>query len=181
MVGITAEAPVYKEPGKLYSHAIHVLDRTTDSHREAGLVRVPPHKTHTVASEATLACSGDFGKDHPFTQSSSSTPGSVVRREKCTPGSTVASPRPCPSVVYQRLERRLGHTVRGVHCKRRVFRYRSRLHIIFHGIKGSHSGPQELRASLQASDCVCYEIRLFVSPPLEDSVLVPHPGIIPRA
>ena len=72
----------------------------------------------------------------------------------------------------------------------------SRLHIIFFGAKGSVSGPQEFRASLQGPDCSDsngqhnrvflhqqrrgYEIRLSLCPPLETSILVPSQGNSPE-
>ena len=49
------KVPVSQESGQLLSPAVHALDRATDSHRKASLVRSPPHETHTVASEMTLA------------------------------------------------------------------------------------------------------------------------------
>ena len=55
MVDIATKTLVYLEPGKLYSQAVHVVDRPTDTHRKVGLVGSPSHDTHTVASEATLA------------------------------------------------------------------------------------------------------------------------------
>ena len=60
------------------SQTVHVPDRPSDSHKKTGLVRSPSHETHTVASEETLAHSGDFGKDGPSTQISPSTSELVV-------------------------------------------------------------------------------------------------------
>ena len=161
-------------------------------HRETGLVS----EAHTVAPETTLARPGGFGKDYPNTQISPPTSRLVVRRETCIPGSAIPSPRPRSTNVYRRLKRRLGRTLRGLHCKRHVVRHRKSPPCQFPGVKSSISGPQELRASLQGPDCVgsngqhnCsilhqqrgrYEIRLSVCPPLEASVLVPPQGNSPE-
>ena len=109
--------------------------------------------------------------------------------EKRTQRSTVAFPRPRSTNVYRRLKRRLGRTLRGLYCKRHLIRDRKSPPYQFSRVKGSFSGPQELRASLQGPDCVSgngqhncgilyqqgeqYKIRLSVCPPLEASVLVP--------
>ena len=154
MASSPAKAAVCQEQGKLHRLVIHVPDRITYSHRKTGLVRSPSHETHTVAPEATLAHPGDFGKNHPDTQISPPTSRLVVRREKCTSGSTVASPRPCSTTVYRCLTRRLGHALRGLHCKRHMVRHRNSRPYQFSRVKGSVSGPQELRASLRGPDCV---------------------------
>ena len=51
---------------KLHRPTIHVSNRLTYSHREAGLVRSTSHETHTVGPEETLARSGDFGKSYSY-------------------------------------------------------------------------------------------------------------------
>ena len=119
--------------------------------------------------ETTLACSRDSGKDHSL--------------------------KSCPSVVYRRIKRRLGRTLRGLYCKRQAVRHRKSPLYQFPAAKGSFLGPQEFQASLRASDCIGsngqhdwlpistkrYEIRLSLCPPLEASVLLPSQGIVLRA
>ena len=126
----------------------------------------------------------------PYSPLSPSTPGLLVRREQCTQGSALAPPSTCSIDIFRRLKRRLGHTLRGIHDKRRLVRTRKSSPHQFLGVQGSSSGPQEFRASLQGTDCSdsngqhnCsllhqqggrYEIR-FSLPYFGDSC----PGVIP--
>ena len=141
------------EQGQLHSQTIYVLDRSTYGHREIGLVRSSSHEAHTVASEATLESAGGVGKDHPITQVSPPTPGLVARRNQCSPGAAVASTRTCPSTVYRLLKWRLGRTLRGLYCKRRLVRARRSSLYKFSGVESSLPGTQEIRASLQEPAC----------------------------
>ena len=152
------------------------------------MVGSTPCEAHPVALEATLACTRGFGKGHSCSSVTSPPPRLVVGQRQCTTGPTFAPPSTCGSAVYRRLKRRLGRTLRGLHCKRRLVTPRKSPPHKFLGIKSSPSGPQEFQASLQGPDCSCsnrqhncsllhkqtgrYEIRLSLCPPLETSVLV---------
>ena len=152
------EVKIHQAPEKLHSQTIHVFDRTSYSNRETGVVGSSAHETHSMALEATLAWP------------------------------TSAPPSTFSSAVYRCLKRRLGHTLKGLHCKRRLVSFQKSPPHILSGVKGSTSGPKEFRASLQGPDCSysegqhdCslihkqtgrYEIRLSLCPPLETSVLV---------
>ena len=141
-----------------------------------------------MASEATLACPREPGKDYSNPSLSPSPSRLVVRRRPCPQGSTFTPSSTCSAIVYRRLKRRLGHTLRGLHCKRRVVRTRKPpTHQLF-GVESSPAGSQEFRASLQESNCSdsngqrnCgflhqqggrYEIRLSLCPPLETCFMV---------
>ena len=174
--------------GQLHRPTTHVLDRPSHSNRKASLVRSSAHEAHTVASEVTLACSGDLGEVHSDTNLPSPPSGLVVRREKRTPGSALAPSKSCSAGVYRRLKRRLECTLMGRHCKRRVVRLRKSPPHQLSGVKSSVPGPQEFQAFLQGPECSDsnrqhnysllhqqggrYEIRLSLCPPVETSVLV---------
>ena len=175
---------------------VHVTDRSPHSDGEASLVRSPSHEAHSVALEATLACSGGSGKGHSGSSFSSSSPRLVVEREQCTSGPAFAPSASCSANVYRRLKQRLGRSLRGFHGKRRLVRPRKSPPHKFFGVKSSVSGPHEFRASVQGPDCSdsngqhdCgflqqqggrYEIRLSLCPPMETSVLVPSQGNSPE-
>ena len=147
-----------------------------------------------MALEATLACPLSFGKDHSDSSVTSPPLRLVVGRKQCTEGPTLAPPPPSTrsSAVYRRLKRRLGRTLRGLHCKRHLVIPRKSPPHKFLGVKSSLSGPQEFQASLQGPDYPCsnrqhncsllhkqtgrYEIRLSLCPPLATSVLVSPAG-----
>ena len=153
MASSATKAKCYQEQKQLDSQTIHVFDRSADGYGKTGLVRSPPYEPLTMTSEATLAHSGSLGKDYSGPNSSPSTPKLVVRREERTPGSTVASTIPRPANFYRHLKRRLGCTLKGLHCKRRLVKYRKPSPHQFSGVKSSLSGDQEFRASLQGPNC----------------------------
>ena len=119
----------------------------------------------------------------------------MVEREQCSLRSTLPSSATRSASVYRYFKRRLGRSLSGLHCKRRLVRTRTLPPHKFWGAKASVSGPQEFRASLQGPDCSgcngqhnCgflhqqggrYEIRLSLCPPMEISVLVPSQGNSP--
>ena len=197
MVDPPTKVTVDQEQGQLHSRTIHVLDRSTHSHRETSLGRSPSHEAHTVAPKVTPAGTGGFGKSYPVTQFPPPALRLVVRRKKYPPGTSVASPRPCPSTVYRCLKRRFRHTLRGIYCKRRLVKTGKSSPHKFSRVESSLPSPKELRASLQGSGCVNsngqhhygvlhqqggrYEIRLSVCPPLETPVLVPSQGNSPAS
>ena len=184
----TTKTRLHQGPELLHSQTIRVFDRTPYNNRETGMVRSPSHETHTVAPETTLAYAQELGKDHTVVPLSLSTHRLVVKREKCSVGPTIASPSTRCTNVYRRVKQRLGRTLRGLHCKRRLVRHRKSPPHQLSRVKSSFCGPQEFRASLQGPDCSdsngqhnCgllhqqggrYEIRLFVCPHLETPVLV---------
>ena len=186
---LASEAVVFKGSGQLHGKAVHVLDRTLDSHRETGLVRSSPHASHSVAPKKTLAGTRGPRESHSSTSLSATSPRLVVRRGKCVKGPTLTSIKSRPSTVHRRIKRRLGRSLRGLYGKRSLVRSRKSTSYQLLGTKGSLSGPQEFRASLSEPDCLggdrqhnCgrlyqqtrgYEIRLSLCPPLETPFLVP--------
>ena len=139
-----AKVGIHQRAGLLHSQAVHVSDRPVYSNRETSLVRVPPHEAHPVAFETTLAHSGGSGKSPPITPVSSSSPRLVVGQEQCSSGSAFVSSAARSASVYRRLKRRLGCSLRGLHCKRLLVRPRKSPSHKFSGVKSSVSGPQEL-------------------------------------
>ena len=114
------EVEVHKKPEELYCQAVYVSDRTAHSNGKAGMVRSTSHEAHPMALEATLACSQSSGEGYSGSSSSSPPSRLVVGREQCAEGPTPAPPSTRCSAVYRRLKRRLGCTLRGLHCKRRL-------------------------------------------------------------
>ena len=149
----TTKATFNHGPKLLHSQTIHVSDWASDSNRETGMVRSPSHAAHSVASEASLACSRESGKGHSFASFSPCTPRLVVKREQCSSGPTITSPSTRSTGIYRRLKRGLGRTLRALHCKRHLVRPRKSPPHQLLGTKSSFSGPQEFRASLQGPDC----------------------------
>ena len=151
----SGEIEVHERTSPVYGSTIHVLDRPPDGHRETSMCRSPSHEAHSVASEEKLACPGSSRESYSGPSVTQPSFGLVVRRSQCTEGSTPAPPSARRSAIYRRLKRRLGRTLRGLHCKRRLVSFgRSPSHK-FSRTEGSPSGPTTVRTSLQESDCAC--------------------------
>ena len=183
------EGPFHQGQGLLHSPTIHVPDRTSNGDGKTSLVRSPSYETHSVAPEEALACAGGAGESNSGSQVSPSSLRLVVGRDQCTQRPKLTSSAARPSSLYRRFKRRLGRSLRRIHCKRGLVGVRKHPPHKFFGVEGSLLGSQKLRASLQRPDCSdchgqhhCgflhkqgrgYEIRLSLCSPLETSVMVP--------
>ena len=113
----------------------------------------------------------------------------VARRDKCAERTALAPSSARCSAVYRHLKQRLGRTLRGLHCKRRLVIHGKSPSYKLSGTEGSPPGSATVRASVQGSDCACcngqhnsgivhkqaggYEVKLSLCPPVEASFLVP--------
>ena len=155
----------------------------------ASLVGTSSYEAHSVALETSLARPRGSREDDTNSSVSPSRPRLVVGREQCIEGPTVTPTSTLSSAVYRRLKRRLGCTLRGLHCKRRLVNHRKLPPHKLSRTKSSPFGSKEFRASVQGPDCsFCnrqhnsgflhkqsgrYEVRLSLCPPMEAYVLVP--------
>ena len=81
---IKDQTPLYQEQGLLHCPAVHVTHRSLNSHREASVVRSPPHEANSIAPQEALACAGGPREGDPSSPCSPSSPGLVVGRKECT-------------------------------------------------------------------------------------------------
>ena len=185
----SGEIEVHERPSPVYGSTVHVLDRPPDGHRETSVCRSPSYEAHSVAPEETLACPGSPRESYSGPPVAPSSFGLVVGRGQCAERSTPAPSSARRSTIYRRLKRRLGRTLRRLHCKRRLVPPRRPPSYKFSRDESSPSGLTTVRASVQGSDCSCgnrqyysgllhkqtggYEVRLSLCPPLETPVLVP--------
>ena len=185
----SGEIEVHERPSPVYGSTVHVLDRPPDGHRETSVCRSPSYEAHSVAPEETLACPGSPRESYSGPPVAPSSFGLVVGRGQCAERSTPAPSSARRSTIYRRLKRRLGRTLRRLHCKGRLVPPRRPPSYKFSRDESSPSGLTTVRASVQGSDCSCgnrqyhsgllhkqtggYEVRLSLCPPLETPVLVP--------
>ena len=116
----SGEIEVHERPSPVYGSTVHVLDRPPDGHRETSVCRSPSYEAHSVAPEETLACPGSPRESYSGPPVAPSSFGLVVGRGQCAEGSTPAPSSARRSTIYRRLKRRLGRTLRRLHCKRRL-------------------------------------------------------------
>ena len=136
---------------------------------------VTSYETHSMEFE-TLACLRSPGTEV------------VVGSKQCSERSTSTPIMSCPSAVYRHLKRRLGRTLRRLHCKRPLVQTRRRLAHKPSRAQRGFVGPKTVRAFVlgvrpswfaqttqqwfPTSTSRGYEIRLSLCPPLETPVVV---------
>ena len=125
--GPTDTGPVAKSSRKdtstfvttgLSGPAVHVPDRSADSHRKTSSLRLTTHETHSVASQEQLASTGIPRKGHPSTQVSTSSLAIVARGKQCPHRPTITPHKACSTDIYRRIKRRVGRSLKRVYCKR---------------------------------------------------------------
>ena len=131
----STEATFHKKLENLFGQAVHVSHRAPYGNIKTGMGRSPPHETHSVASEATLACPREFGKSYSNPPLCPPTSRLVARGGQYSQGSALAPPSTRAADIYRRLKRRLGRTLSGVHGKRRLVRTRKPSPHQFHQLK----------------------------------------------
>ena len=125
--GQTDTGPVEKSSGQdtravgtpgLSGPAVHVLDRSTDSYRETSSPRPVAYEAHTVAPQKQLEVTGIPRKVHTLTQVTPSTFNMVARRKQCVTRSAFTPHKTRSANLYRRIKRRMGCSLKRIHCKR---------------------------------------------------------------
>ena len=98
--------------------AVHVLDRPSNSHRKAGSPRPTTHETHTVASQKQLEGTRISREGYPSTKVPAPSLTMVARGRQCTSRPTITPSKTCSANFYRRIKRRVGRSLKRVHCKR---------------------------------------------------------------
>ena len=159
-----------------------------NSYRKAGPSRPPTHATHSVASQEQLEGSRINGQSYPYPQIPPPSSKMVAGGEQCAQRSTITPTKTCSSAVYRRLKRRLGHSLKRTHCKRRLVAPRKGVTHKYFGAEGGIFSLKKVPKSLSKqchsdshrqhhSGGLCkqgrrHEIRTSVCPSLEDYDLV---------
>ena len=89
----------------------NVVNRITDSHREANALRPVTHETHTVTFQKQLEGSRDTGKDFPYSEVTPPTSEMVTGGKQCVSRSTITPTKTCTANLYRRIKRRVGHSL----------------------------------------------------------------------
>ena len=97
--------------------AVHVLDRSSNSHRKAGSPRPTTHETHTVASQKQLEATRISREGYPSTKVPAPSLTMVARGRQCTSRPTITPSKTCSANFYRCIKRRVGRSLKRVHCK----------------------------------------------------------------
>ena len=123
----------------LSSPAVHVLDRSIDSHREASSPRPITYETHTVASQKQLAYTRVIRKSDSNSQVPASPFTMVARRRQCAYRPTITPSRTCSANLYRHIKRRVGRSLKRTHCQRGLVTARKQTAYKLSGTKSSIS------------------------------------------
>ena len=96
---------------------IHVPHRSTHSNRKTSPLRATTHETHTVALEKQLEGPRIIRKGDPCSQIRPPSSKVVAGGGQCATRSTITPSRACSANIYRRIKRRVGRSLRRVHCK----------------------------------------------------------------
>ena len=133
--------------------AVHVLDRSINSHRETGSPRPVTHETHTVASQKQLEGTRIPGKGHSFTQILAPTLAVVAKRKQCASRSTTTPYKACSANFYRRIKRRVGCSFKRVHCKGVLVSAGKQAAHKLSGTKSSPLGLKRVPKSMHKQNC----------------------------
>ena len=124
--------------------AVHVPDRSANSHRKTGSPRPTAHETHTVASQKQLEGTRISREDYPSTKVPAPSLKMVARGRQCASRSTITPKKTCSANIYRRIKRRVGHSLKRVHCKRVLVGARKQAAHKLSGTQSSVSSPQRV-------------------------------------
>ena len=125
--GQTDPGPVAKPSGQdtsssvitgLSGSTVHVPDRPPNSHRETSSPRPTAHETPAVASQKQLEGTRISREDYSPPENPAPSLTMVARRRQCASRSTITPSKACSADIYRRIKRRVGRSLKRVHCKR---------------------------------------------------------------
>ena len=151
--GPTDTGPVAKPSGQdsdatfstgLFGKGIYVLDRSTDGHRKTSAPGQTAHETDPVASQKQLENTGILGKTEPSAQISTCSFTMVAKRRQC-PHRPTTTPYPtCSADLYRHIKRRVGRSLKRVHCQRNLVTTGKQTAYKLLGTKSSLSGSKRV-------------------------------------
>ena len=160
--GQTDPGPVAKPSGQdtstsfitgLSGPTIHVPDRPTNSHRETSSPRPTAHETPTVASQKQLESTRISREDYPPTENPTSSLTMVVRRRQRASRSTIIPSKTCSADIYRRIKRRVGRSLKRVHCKGVLVSAGKQAAHKLSGTKSSPPGLKRVPKSMHKQHC----------------------------
>ena len=125
--GQTDPGPVAKPSGQdtstpfttgLSGPTVHVPHRPAHSHGKTGSPRPAAHETHTVASQKQLEGTRISREDYPYSKVPAPSLTMVARGRQCASRSIITPSKTCSANIYRRIKRRVGRSLKQVHCKR---------------------------------------------------------------
>ena len=151
--GSTDTGPVAKPSGQntgsdlptgLFGKGIYVPDRVTDSHRKTSSSGQTTHEAHSVASQKQLENTGIPGKTDPSSQIATPSFTMVAERRQCPHRPAITPSTTCSANLYRRIKRRVGRSLKRVHCQRNLVTTGKQTIYKLLGTKSSLSGSKRV-------------------------------------
>ena len=99
-------------PTGLSGPAVHVLDRSTNSHKKTGSPRSFTHEAHTMASQKQLENTGITGKSDSYPQLPAPSFAMVAERTQRSHRPAITPHKACSTDLYRRIKRRVGGSLK---------------------------------------------------------------------
>ena len=142
-------------PTGLSGPAVHVPDRSVNSHRKASSPSPTTYETHTMASQKPLESTRITRKGHSNTQIFAPPPTMVVGGEQRATRLTITPNKTCSADLYRRIKRRVGRSLKRAHGQRLLVTTRKQAAHKLSGVKGSLSSSKRVPKPLLGQDSTC--------------------------
>ena len=122
-------------PTGLSGQAVHVPDRSVNSHRKASSPRQTTYETHTMAYQKQLESTRITRKGHSNTQILAPPPTMVVGGVQRAARSTITPNKTCSADLYRHIKRRVGRSLNEHMARASWSLLESKLHINYLELK----------------------------------------------
>ena len=122
--------------------AVHVPQRTSHSYRKTSPPRSTSYETHTVALEKQLESTRITRKGDACSQVATPPLKMVAGGKQCASRSTITPTKKCSADIYRRIKRRVGRSLKRMHCKGNLVSSRKQ---VAHKSLGAKSGLSGLK------------------------------------
>ena len=139
----------------LSGSTVHVPDRVANSHRKASSPRPATHETHTVASPATLENTRITRKSNSNFQILVPSFTMVATGRQCSHRPTITPNKACSANLYRRIKRRVGCSLKRIHCQRDLVAARKQAAYKLFRTQGSVSFLKRVSKPLCKQDSTC--------------------------
>ena len=139
----------------LSGSTVHVPDRFANSHRKASSPGPATHETHTVASKATLENTRVTRKSDSNSQLPAPSFTMVATGRQRSHRPTITPNKTCSANLYRHIKRRVGRSVKRIHCQRDLVTARKQAAYKLFGTQGSVSSLKRVSKPLCGQDSTC--------------------------
>ena len=139
----------------LSSSTVHVPDRVANGHRKASSPRPATYEAHTVAPQAALENTRVTRKSDSNSQILVPSFAMVATGRECSHRPTITPNKACSANLYRRIKRRVGRSLKRIHCQRDLVTARKQVAYKLFRTQGSVSCLKRVSKPLCKQDSTC--------------------------